>query len=64
VGRRVVCRTDSAGSTPGFVAALVSRNIGSFAVAATNNQIQAAILDAERVETDEDCPPPLYRNTM
>ena len=50
VGRRVVCRTDSAGSTAGFVAALVSRNIGFFTVAATNSQIQAAIFDAEGVE--------------
>jgi hypothetical protein len=32
-----------------FVAALVSRNIGFFTVAATNNQIQAAIFDAEGV---------------
>jgi hypothetical protein len=31
------------------VAALVSRNIGFFTVAATNNQIQAAIFDAEGV---------------
>jgi hypothetical protein len=50
VERPVVCRTDSAGSTAGFIAALASRNIGSFTVAATNSQIQAAIFDAEGVE--------------
>ena len=50
VERPVVCRTDSAGSTAGFVAALASRNIGFFTVAATNSQIQAAIFDAEGVE--------------
>jgi hypothetical protein len=50
VERPVVCRTDSAGATAGFVAALVSRNIGFFTVAATNSQIQAAIFDAEGVE--------------
>jgi len=47
VGRRIVCRTDSAGSTAGFVAALVSCNIGFFTVAATKNQIQAANFEAE-----------------
>jgi hypothetical protein len=47
VERPVVCRTDSAGSTAGFVAALASRNIGFFTVAATNSQIQAAIFEAE-----------------
>jgi hypothetical protein len=46
----IVVRTDSAGSTAGFVAALVARNIGFMTVAATNSQIQAAIVDAEGIE--------------
>ncbi|MHB1774083.1 MAG: IS1380 family transposase [Acidimicrobiales bacterium] len=46
----IVVRTDSAGSTAGFVAALVGRNIGFMTVAATNRQIQAAIMDAEGIE--------------
>ena len=50
VRREVVCRTDSAGSTAGFVSALVSRNIGFMTVAATNAEIQAAIFDAEGME--------------
>jgi hypothetical protein len=50
VGRPVVCRTDAAGSTAGFVAALGRRNVGFMTVAATNAEIQAAILDAEGVE--------------
>ena len=32
VERPIVCRTDSAGSSDGFVAALASRNIGFFTV--------------------------------
>ena len=50
VERPIVVRTDSAGSTAGFVAALVARNIGFMTVAATNSQIQAAIMDAEGIE--------------
>jgi hypothetical protein len=50
VRRPVVCRTDSAGSTAGFVSALASRNIGFMTVAATNAEIQAAIFDAEGME--------------
>jgi hypothetical protein len=50
VERPVVVRTDSAGSTAGFVAALVERNIGFMTVAATNSQIQAAIMDADGIE--------------
>jgi hypothetical protein len=43
-------RTDSAGSTGDFIAALRARNIGFFTVAGTNRQIQAAIFDAEGIE--------------
>jgi len=50
VERSVVVRTDSAGSTAGFMAALRNRNIGFLTVAATNRQIQAAIMDAEGIE--------------
>ena len=50
VERPVVVRTDSAGSTAGFVAALVERNIGFMTVAATSGQIQAAIMDADGIE--------------
>jgi hypothetical protein len=50
VERPVVVRTDSAGSTAGFVAALRNRNIGFLTVAATNRQIQEAIMDAEGIE--------------
>ncbi len=50
VERPVVVRTDSAGSTAGFVAALRERNIGFMTAAATNSQIQAAIMDAEGIE--------------
>ena len=50
VERPVVVRTDSAGSTAGFVTALHHRNIGFLTVAATNAQIQAAIMDAQGIE--------------
>jgi len=50
VRRPVVCRTDSAGSTEGFVAACRERNVGFFTVAGTNAQIQAAIFDADGIE--------------
>jgi hypothetical protein len=50
VERPVVVRTDSAGSTAGFMAALSDRNIGFFTVAATNTSIQTAIMDAEGIE--------------
>lgn len=50
VARPIVCRTDSAGTTRDFVAAMTERNIGFMAVAATNAQIQAAIFDAEGVK--------------
>jgi DDE family transposase len=50
VRRPVVCRTDAAGSTAGFVAALGRRNVGFMTVAATNAEVQAAIFDAEGVE--------------
>jgi hypothetical protein len=48
--RQVVVRTDSAGSTRAFVAAMVERNISFMTVAATNADIQAAIFDAEGIE--------------
>jgi len=50
VERPVVVRTDSAGSTSGFVAALKDRNIGFMTVTATNAQVQAAIMDADGIE--------------
>ncbi len=46
VWREVVCRTDSGGTTAAFTKALRARNIGFFTSAMTNNQVQAAILDA------------------
>ena len=50
VGHRVVVRTDSAGSTAGFMAALSARNMGSFTVARSNDEVQAAIFDAIGIE--------------
>ena len=50
VVREVICRTDSGGTTAGFLSALRSRNIGFFTSAMTNAQVQAAILDAIGVE--------------
>ena len=50
VVRSVVVRTDSAGSTHGFVNACRDRNVGFFTVAGTNAQIQQAIFDAEGLE--------------
>jgi hypothetical protein len=47
VSRQVICRTDSAGTTRAFLAALRSRNVSFMTVAATNADIQTAILDAE-----------------
>jgi hypothetical protein len=47
VRRQVVARTDSAGSTHQFVAAMRDRNVKFMTVAATTAQIQAAILKAE-----------------
>jgi len=46
----IVVRTDAAGSTQAFVAAMGERNINFMTVAATNADIQAAIFDAEGVE--------------
>jgi len=48
--RPIVVRTDAAGSTQAFVAAMGERNINFMTVAATNADIQAAIFDAEGVE--------------
>jgi Transposase DDE domain group 1 len=50
IKRQIVMRTDSAGSTAGFVSALRARNIFFMTVAATNADIQAAIFDAEGIE--------------
>ena len=50
VQREVVCRTDSGGTTAAFTAALRARNIGFFTSAMTNDQVQAAIFDAEGIE--------------
>ena len=50
VRREVVCRTDSGGTTAAFTAALRARNIGFFTSAMTNDQVQAAIFDAEGIE--------------
>ncbi|MGH9293739.1 MAG: transposase, partial [Acidimicrobiales bacterium] len=50
VGRQVICRTDSAGTTAAFLSALRARNVGFFTSAITNTQIQAAILDAIGIE--------------
>jgi len=50
VGRQIVVRTDSAGSTKAFIAAMGERNIRFMTVAATNADIHAAIFDAEGVE--------------
>jgi hypothetical protein len=47
VRRQLVARTDSAGSTHDFVAAMRARNVGFMTVAGTNAQIQAAIFAAE-----------------
>src|SRR5271166_5139223 len=41
VGREVVCRTDSGGTTAAFTAALRARNIRFFTSAMTNDQVQA-----------------------
>ena len=50
VGREVVCRTDSGGTTAAFTAALRARNIRFFTSAMSNDQVQAAIFDAEGIE--------------
>ena len=50
VRRQVVMRTDSAGSSAGFVRALQRRNISFMTVAATNADIASAIMDAEGVD--------------
>jgi hypothetical protein len=50
VQREVVCRTDSGGTTAAFMAALRARNIRFFTSAMTNDQVQAAIFDAEGIE--------------
>ncbi|MGD0985927.1 MAG: transposase [Acidimicrobiales bacterium] len=50
VRREVVCRTDSGGTTAAFTTALRARNIGFFTSAMTNDQVQAAIFDAEGIE--------------
>jgi hypothetical protein len=47
VRRQLVARTDSAGSTHDFVAAMRARNVGFMTVAATSAQIQSAIFAAE-----------------
>jgi hypothetical protein len=49
VKREIVMRTDSAGSTAGFIGALRRRNISFMTVAATNVDIASAIMDAEAV---------------
>ena len=50
VRREVVCRTDSGGTTAAFTTALRARNIKFFTSAMTNDQVQAAIFDAEGIE--------------
>jgi len=50
VRREVICRTDSGGTTAGFLAALRARNVRFFTSAMTNTQVQAAILDAIGLE--------------
>ncbi|MHB1511432.1 MAG: IS1380 family transposase [Acidimicrobiales bacterium] len=50
VTTEVICRTDSGGTTGGFLTALRSRNIGFFTSAMTNAQVQAAIFDAIGME--------------
>jgi hypothetical protein len=50
VGRPVVVRTDAAGTTKDFLAALRSRNVGFFTSAATNAQVQGAIFEVVGVE--------------
>ena len=50
VRREVVCRTDSGGTTAAFTTALRARNIGFLTSAMTNDQVQAAIFDAEGIE--------------
>jgi hypothetical protein len=47
VRRKLVARTDSAGSTHDFVAGMRARNVGFMTVAATTAQIQSAIFKAE-----------------
>jgi hypothetical protein len=50
VRRQVICRTDSGGTTAGFMAALRARNVRFFTSAMTNTQVQTAILDAVGIE--------------
>jgi hypothetical protein len=45
--REVICRSDSAGTTKGFLSARRARNVAFMTVAITNTDIQTAILDAE-----------------
>jgi hypothetical protein len=50
VQREVIVRSDAAGSSHAFVAALVARNIKFMTVASTTAEIEAAIFDAEETE--------------
>jgi hypothetical protein len=50
VRRQIVMRTDSAGSSAGFVSALRRRNIAFMTVAATTADIASAIFDAEGID--------------
>jgi hypothetical protein len=46
VTRQVICRTDSGGTTKGFLAAMRDRNVYFVTSAMTNTEVQAAILEA------------------
>ena len=50
VRRQVICRTDSGGTTKGFLAAMRDRNVNFVTSAMTNTEVQAAILDAVGLE--------------
>ncbi len=50
VRREVICRTDSGGTTAGFMAALRTRDVRFFTSAMTNTEVRSAILDAIGIE--------------